>query len=62
MNEKQLARLIKQNVAKAEQAAKKKLGRFKDPTLSATQGESDLDEETGIDRQHFFKEMRKREF
>lgn len=62
MNEKQLAKLIKQNAAKAEEAAKKKPGRFKDPTLSATKGESDLDEETGIDRQHFFKEMRKREF
>lgn len=62
MNEKQLAKLIKKNVAKAESAAKKKPGRFKDPTLSATTGESDLDEETGVERQAFFKEMRKREF
>ena len=61
MNDKQLAKLIAKNAAKAEQAAKRKKGRFQDPTLGATRA-PDAEEESGIDRQAFFKEMKRREF
>jgi len=61
LNDKQLARLIKQNVQKAENAAKKKVGKKYDPTLEATKKPGD-DEDDSIERQQFFKEMRKREF
>jgi hypothetical protein len=61
MNEKQLAKLIAKNAAKAAEAAKKKRGRFQDPTLNATQA-PDAEESVGIDRQAFFKEMKRREF
>ena len=61
MNEKQLAKLIKQNVAKVEKSQSKKTKAF-DPTLDATRrpGEKDPDDE--IERTAFFKEMKRREF
>jgi len=61
VNEKQLAKLIKQNVAKAEQAAKAKKGKKYDPTLEATQKPEDQEDDT-IERTQFFKEMKRREF
>ncbi|MFL5581306.1 MAG: hypothetical protein ACJ8AO_13115 [Gemmatimonadaceae bacterium] len=61
MNEKQLAKLIKQNVAKAEQAAKKKKGKKYDPTLEATSKPEDEGDDV-IERSQFFKEMKRREF
>lgn len=61
MNEKQIAKLIAKNAALAAKAAKKKRGRFQDPTLDATQS-PEADEASGIDRQAFFKEMKRREF
>jgi hypothetical protein len=61
VNDKQLAKLIKQNVAKAELAAKKKVGKKYDSTLDATKKPED-DGDDVIERQQFFKEMRKREF
>jgi hypothetical protein len=56
MNEKQLAKLIKQNVAKAEKAAQKKSKTY-DATLP-DRHESEQDAETS----QLFKEMKKREF
>jgi hypothetical protein len=63
MNEKKLAKLIKKNVAKVEQAAKTKKGKFNDPTLAATRkpGEA-ADDDSSVERTHFFKEMKRREF
>ena len=57
MNEKQLAKLIRQNAAKAEKKATARKGRTFDPTLEATQGTDD-----DIERQRMFKEMKRREF
>lgn len=63
MNEKKLAKLIKKNVAKVEQSAKTKKGKFNDPTLAATRtpGEA-ADDDSSVERTHFFKEMKRREF
>ena len=61
MNEKQLAKLIKQNVAKAEQAAKAKKGKKFDATLDATAKPEDEGDDV-IERAQFFKEMKRREF
>ena len=60
MDEKQLQKLIRQNAKRVEQAnkaAKKRDGRQYDPTLPPTQSEDE-----DIERSHFFKEMKKREF
>ena len=60
MEDKQLQKLIRQNaarVAKANKAAKDKDGRRFDPTLPPTRAEDD-----DIERSHFFKEMKRREF
>ena len=61
MDAKQLAKLVRQNAAKAEKAAKARQSRRYDPTLDATRGAED-DEEQDIERTHFFKEMKRREF
>ena len=57
MDEKQLQKLIKKNAAKAAKLAKARDGRQFDKTLPKAQ-----DEDTDIERTHFFKEMKKREF
>jgi hypothetical protein len=61
VDDKKIAKLIRKNAAKAEQAAKARRGRAFDPTLDATRGTS-TDDATGIERQQFFKEMKRREF
>jgi hypothetical protein len=58
MDEKQLAKLVRVNAAKAEKLAKARKGRAYDPTLQPT----DHDEDGEIERQRFFKEMKRREF
>jgi hypothetical protein len=58
MDEKQLAKLVRENAAKAEKLAKARKGRAYDRTLPAT----DDDEDVAIERQRFFKEMKRREF
>ena len=61
MDAKQLAKLIRKNAAKAAQVAKAREGRKYDPTLTVTQPtgeEGDAD----IEREQFFKEMKRREF
>jgi hypothetical protein len=62
MDEKQLAKLIRQNAAKAEQLTKARKSKKFDPTLAATQGEEDSEDDSSIERQQFFKEMKRREF
>ena len=63
MDDKQLAKLIRQNAAKAERLAKARKGRAYDPTLEATRGNEGGDaDDPGIERDHFFKEMKRREF
>ncbi len=57
MDDKQLQKLIKKNVAKAEKLSKARDGRKFDKTLPPAQ-----DEDHDIERTHFFKEMKKREF
>ena len=57
MDAKQLAKLVRQNAEKAEKLAKARKSRRYDTTLPP---ESDDDED--IEREHFFKEMKKREF
>jgi hypothetical protein len=57
MDEKQLQKLIKKNVAKAEKLAKARDGRKFDKTLPPPQ-----DEDSDVERAQFFKEMKKREF
>jgi len=57
MDEKQLAKLVRQNAAKAEKLAKARQSRRYDKTLPPTQ-----DNEEDIERDHFFKEMKRREF
>lgn len=57
MDEKQLQKLIRKNVAKAEKLSKARDGRKFDNTLPPPQ-----DEDSDIERTHFFKEMKKREF
>ena len=62
MDAKQLAKLIRQNAAKAEKVAKARRGRAYDPTLAATCGADEAEDDAGIEREQFFKEMRRREF
>ena len=58
MNDKQLAKLIKKTAAKAEKnIAKKNTVRAFDPTLA----KRDV-EDKDVEREHMFKEMRRREF
>ena len=58
MDEKQLAKLIRKNAEKAEKLSKSRAGKKYDQTLPQTPD----DEDASIDRDHFFKEMKKREF
>jgi len=57
MDEKQLQKLIRQNAAKAAKLAKGRDGRQFDKTLPPKR-----DDDDDIERDHFFKEMKKREF
>ena len=57
MDDKQLAKLIRQNAAKAEKLAKARQSRKYDSTLQPSN-----DDEEALERDHFFKEMKKREF
>lgn len=58
MNEKQLAKLIKQNAAKAAaKTSKARPAKSYDPTLPERQAE-----DADVEREQMFKEMRKREF
>ena len=62
MDDKQLAKLIRKNVAKVEKAAKAKQTRTYDPTLAATRGTAEEDGDVEVERTQFFKEMKRREF
>jgi hypothetical protein len=57
MDEKQLQKLIRQNAAKAAKLAKARDGRQFDKTLPPRR-----DDDNDIEREHFFKEMKRREF
>lgn len=60
MDDKQLQKLIRQNAARAAQAAKAaktRNDRKYDPTLPAARNEDE-----DVEREHFFKEMKRREF
>ena len=57
MDEKQLQKLIRKNVAKVEKASKSRDARKFDNTLPPPR-----DEDHDIERTQFFKEMKKREF
>lgn len=56
MDEKQLAKLIRKNAALAEKLSKNRAGKNYDNTLPPKPEDDDLD------REHFFKEMKRREF
>lgn len=58
MDEKQLAKLIRKNAARAEKLAKGRSGKNYDNTLPPKPEDDSQD----IDRAHFFKEMKRREF
>lgn len=62
VDDKQLAKLIRKNVAKVEKAAKAKQTRKYDPTLAATRGTTEEDGDIEVEREQFFKEMKRREF
>ena len=62
VDDKQLAKLIRKNVAKVEKAATAKQKRTYDPTLAATRGTTADDTDTEVERTQFFKEMKRREF
>lgn len=62
VDDKQLAKLIRKNVAKVEKAAKAKQTRRYDPTLAATRGTKEEDGDVEVEREQFFKEMKRREF
>ena len=62
VDDKQLAKLIRKNVAKVEKAAKAKQNRTYDPTLAATRGTTEEDGDVEVEREQFFKEMKRREF
>jgi hypothetical protein len=57
VDDKQLQKLIRQNAARAAKAAKARNGRQYDQTLPPTRDDAD-----DIERAHFFKEMKRREF
>jgi hypothetical protein len=58
MDDKQLAKLIRKNVEKAEKLSKGRAGKNYDNTLPP----KPEDDSTDVDREHFFKEMKRREF
>jgi hypothetical protein len=57
MDEKQLAKLIRKNTERAEKMSKGRQGKTYDNTLPPKP-----DDDTDLDREHFFKEMKRREF
>ena len=57
MNEKQLAKLIKQNAAKAAKPSRLRPARAYDATLPQRE-----EDDAEVERKHLFKEMKKREF
>jgi hypothetical protein len=57
MDDKQLAKLVRQNAAKAQKLAKARQSRRYDKTLPPPS-----DDESDLEREQFFKEMRRREF
>jgi hypothetical protein len=57
MDDKQLAKLVRQNAAKAEKLAKARASRRYDKTLPPP-----ADDEVDVEREQFFKEMKRREF
>ncbi len=57
MDEKQLQKLIRKNAEKAAKLAKGRDARQFDKTLPPSQ-----DEDEDLERSHFFKEMKRREF
>jgi hypothetical protein len=58
MDEKQLAKLVRENAARAAKLAQARKGRAYDRTLPPT----DEEEDVVIERDRFFKEMKRREF
>ena len=58
MDEKQLAKLIRKNAERAEKLSKGRAGKNYDNTLPPKPEDDSQD----IDRNHFFKEMKRREF
>ena len=62
VDDKQLAKLIRRNAAKAAEVAKARQGRAYDATLTATRNTAEPDDDTSLEREHFFKEMKRREF
>ena len=62
VDDKQLAKLIRKNLAKVEKAANAKQKRTYDPTLAATRGTTSEDGDVEVEREQFFKEMKRREF
>ena len=59
MDEKQLAKLIRKNAAKAARPSKLRPAKKYDPTLTTRRPEED---EADAERTQLFKEMKKREF
>lgn len=57
MDEKQLAKLIRKNAERAEKLSKGRSGKNYDNTLPPKP-----DDDVDSDREHFFKEMKRREF
>jgi hypothetical protein len=57
MDEKQLAKLIRKNAERAEKLSKGRAGKTYDNTLPPKP-----DDDTDLDREHFFKEMKRRDF
>jgi hypothetical protein len=62
VDDKQLAKLIRKNAAKAAKVAKGRQGRAYDPTLTATRGTDQPTDDANVERDLFFKEMKRREF
>ena len=57
MDAKQLAKLVRKNAEKAEKLAQARKSRRYDKTLPP-----EADDDTDLEREHFFKEMKRREF
>jgi hypothetical protein len=57
MDEKQLAKLVRENAAKAAKLAQARKGRAYDPTLRPSD-----DDDEAVERERFFKEMKRRDF